>query len=463
MNHDMQIGWAVTDITPPLGTPLVGHPFKIMAAGVESKLTASALCLKDERTTAVVVSCDTALITNEQYAEIAALAAQQAEIDPANIIIAASHTHSGPSLTTILGVESTSDYFKLLRGKIADVVRQACANTRPARLDIAAGECPGYAFNRRYIMADDTIETHPLKGNPHIIRAEGPDSTAMHVLGIRDAKEKLCAAAVNFGCHATVMERTNRLISADYPGKLRKQLIAEMGEDSGALFLQGASGNICQVNPFDLKWREVGVAWTEKMGQALAQRAMELLKSATPAQGALRVLTETVNLPRRIFDADLVKWAEQHVERNGKIPELNDYGVEHYGTKANAKFSLADFMKTDYWADLYAREICDVVRRFANISHLSLTLKILAQDNWALAAIPAEVFAELAQDIRKRSPFGHTMVVTLANGWNGYIPTEQAFRRGGGYETRLFGASYLAPEAGAQMVDATVSLLKKAK
>jgi hypothetical protein len=53
------------------------------------------------------------------------------------------------------------------------------------------------------------------------------------------------------------------------------------------------------------------------------------------------------------------------------------------------------------------------------------------------------------------------LVATCANGRVGYLPTRDAFRRGG-YETTFGPSSMLAPEAGDLVVKAGVELVEQA-
>lgn len=76
----------------------------------------------------------------------------------------------------------------------------------------------------------------------------------------------------------------------------------------------------------------------------------------------------------------------------------------------------------------------------------------------ALVLIPAELFVEFGLDLKRRSPFKPTYVISMANGSHGYVPTEHAFQRGG-YEVRTGPVSLLTPKAGDQIVTAALDLL----
>jgi len=77
------------------------------------------------------------------------------------------------------------------------------------------------------------------------------------------------------------------------------------------------------------------------------------------------------------------------------------------------------------------------------------------------AAIPAEYFMEHGLRIKLESPFEHTYVVSLANGWTGYIPTRAAFARKGGHETTAALWSKMCHDAGDMMADAALGLLRQ--
>ena len=84
-----------------------------------------------------------------------------------------------------------------------------------------------------------------------IIKPEGPDSKHLFAWYSSSTEGKPLGSAVAFGCHPTVMARDNDLLSSDYPGKVVEFVSKKLDSCAVTLFLQGACGNICQVNPLD--------------------------------------------------------------------------------------------------------------------------------------------------------------------------------------------------------------------
>ncbi|MFA6175181.1 MAG: neutral/alkaline non-lysosomal ceramidase N-terminal domain-containing protein, partial [Phycisphaerae bacterium] len=349
----MNIGFSKINITPSLGTKMAGQLLNYKARGIESELFAAAMYLDNGETKIIFVSCDVLIISNETAGEVCAEIEKATAVPAENVIICTTHTHSGPITQDIFGMDADTAYIAKMKAGIIEAASRAYNNCRPGRLLIAKGELKGYAFNRRFIMSDGTIETHPLKGNPRIIGAEGPDSKDLHVFYALDSASKPMGTMVVFGCHATVMERENQLISSDYAGKVSGFISEKLG-GVPVLFLQGASGNICQVNPRNTSNMEVGQVWTKKMGTAIGQKALELLgDSPMEAKGAVRIVTETLEIPRRAIDKDLVQWAKRHKEIPAQTPALSDYGVEGYGKIERPKVSLEELFKTPFWANFY--------------------------------------------------------------------------------------------------------------
>ena len=460
----MKIGFSKVDITPPLNSLMCGQLFEYRSKGVESPLFASAMCIDDGQTPLLIVSCDVLMIMNDKCASICQKASEVTGVPVDNIMVCTTHTHSGPYTIDVFGSSADSEYLEILESGIVESLQQAFKSRKDSHLTIADGRLEGWAFNRRFLMSDETIQTHPLKCDPEIVKAEGPDSSHLFVFAAEDVDGKPIGTAINFGCHATVMERSNELISSDWPGKMSEFVASELGDSAVSLFLQGCCGNICQVNSLDDSRTEVGQQWCEKMGKAIGQKALDILKTeAVQADGPIRIFTETIEIARRAIDLELLDWAKKHKEITSEIPLLDNYGAVRYDEIQPPTISLNQLFKTAHWENMYANEIKTLDKLRSEQPNMPLKLKVIAQDNWAMVALPAELFVEWGELIVQKSPFEHTCVVELANGWNGYIPTKEAFTRKGGYETKEVTSTMLIPEAGDIVVEAVLKMLANAK
>jgi hypothetical protein len=82
-------------------------------------------------------------------------------------------------------------------------------------------------------------------------------------------------------------------------------------------------------------------------------------------------------------------------------------------------------------------------------------LHVLRLGDVAMATNPFELFHDYATHLEARSPAALTMLVQLASGHSGYLPTERAVR-GGGYSADKF---LVGPAGGQALVEETVRQL----
>ncbi len=437
----MKIGFGKVDITPPLGIPLCGQLVALNSTRVESSLFATAMCIDNGLKKLVFVSCDVLLISNELAKEIVA----ESMIE--EVVVAATHTHSGPATIEVFGDNVNEQYLAQLKDGILESIRNAIHNLEEGILRFSRDTLDGLAFNRRFLMDNDTVETHPLKANPHIVRPEGADSNDINIVWAETNQGRILGGLVVFGCHPTVMERDSTLISAEFPGKAVEYL--EQKFMAPFLYMQGACGDICQVNPMDYSQRETGGDWIKKMGYDIARKTEKMINSkGSILDTGLNIITQVIKLPRRKISSELLNWANKHKNTNAIPPLLSDYGSEIYNQLPPEKVSLEDLFKTPFWADFYANEIKTRQYDYLRQPKMPFTIKIITIGKLAIIFLPCELFIEWQNKIIEASPFENTIVIELANGWNGYIPTQEAFVRSGGYETKEVTSTMLVPEAG---------------
>jgi hypothetical protein len=79
-----------------------------------------------------------------------------------------------------------------------------------------------------------------------------------------------------------------------------------------------------------------------------------------------------------------------------------------------------------------------------------VTLQLHRIGDLSVGAIPCEVFVEIGLRLKRTSPFTRHFTVSLANGYNGYLPTAE-HHAAGGYETWRARSSYLEVGAAEQI------------
>ena len=245
---------------------------------------------------------------------------------------------------------------------------------------------------------------------------------------------------------------------------MEKEIREAQGPDAVLLFANGACGNICPVDAMSGEARQgVGEEWMEMMGRKIARRALGGFDTGRDAgKERLAVARGTIEIPLRDVPDDTVRRARRFLEENENrefaLPRLSDYGTET-GAARESVVSLEEFLATPYWKKQEAKEIVALAGE-GNRPPEKCGITAVGVGDTAMVMLPFELFVELGLEIRERSPFRNTMVVELANGWSGYVPTLRAFSREGGYETRTLRSSKLVPEAGGMVVDEACRLLK---
>jgi hypothetical protein len=127
---------------------------------------------------------------------------------------------------------------------------------------------------------------------------------------------------------------------------------------------------------------------------------------------------------------------------------------------ANAVLAVNDQAARDKLpplAEIYARRVLALAE---SDETLTVPIQALRIGDLALCAIPFETFVEIGLDLKKRSPFPRTMVIGIANGYNGYLPTPEQHKLGG-YETWRARSSYLEVKAAPRIVNTVMELFAR--
>jgi neutral ceramidase len=410
---ELKIGIATQNITPKLGIPLAGYYSERGADGIHDPLNAKVIVLESDGVKAVLVGLDLIGTIRPTVEEARKLITQQTGIAGRNVMISATHSHTGPIFAgsrrfDALGGQHdlAQEYTSTLPRLIAAAVQSAHSKLLPARVFFGRTRVEGLAFNRRFHMRDGSVGWNPGKFNPNIIRVAGPTDDELAVVYFEDAQARPLATYVNFAMHLDTVGGTH--FSADYPFTLSEYLGRAKHPDMLTLFTIGCAGDINHVN---VQWAnpQKGHSEAARIGTILAAgvlRAYEKLQTNSP-DARLRISSELVSLPLpEISEADVVsaeKIANAVSEKTAPAPKFMD--------------------------QVQAFKVLDIAARKGEPQKVEVQVIALGQEI-AWVSLPGEIFVELGLTIKAGSPFKQTIIAELANGSIGYIPTRRAYSEG---------------------------------
>jgi len=439
MKNRLRAGVSLVDISPGPGIELAGYPHHPRYnTGIHDPLYAGCICLDDGTTKLALVCMDLVMYSKKEVRAVREEVARLTPILAANIMITCSHTHSGPWASGRLDLEALEQglqpdpgFMADLHRKLVSLVKDAWDSRFEANVGVEKGFCGrenGVGGNRR---------------NPNEIA-----DPEVWVVGVKDAAGKIRGCMVKYTLHPTFLHSDSFLVSADYPGCIRKCL-AEKKPGMTFLFAQGCSGNqspryFRTGKTYDEAMR-VGYAIGEEASRAID--AMEYRPDAKLRVTSVETDIETRALPsvdeaKKAVAATRANWekvkAESATERDIWNAELRFLGAED---------TLAYVLVSGRGESLALRQ-----------DEFPVEVQVIGIGDARIVGLQGEAFVEFGITIQYRAPFDKTFVIELANGClPGYACTARAYAQGG-YET---GASLLTGRSGEQLVEEAVRLLWK--
>ncbi|MDX9980000.1 MAG: hypothetical protein RBU25_08105 [Lentisphaeria bacterium] len=418
-------GFATVDITPALGSDMPGGFSPRHATGVLDPLGVHACVIEDEVPFACVgvdaVSLPAAVLRSG-WRKLAG----RCPLPYESLLVAASHTHCGGPAHAVLGTDADPAYQERISEAIAEAVAQAWEQRVPATFAAGSAACPGLAFNRRWLMRHGGEATNPGKRNADAIRPAGPADDEVAVLACHGRDGKLLGCIGNFACHSTVIWGDR--FSGDYSAYWREALGAPL------VFLNGACGDINQIDFSNPDSKESGVEHARQMGRALAEATARALAGAE----------------RRTTIAIGQSWATLRLALRVPAPEQQAEDAEL------VRVPQAEWTSR-HWQ---ARDRLLLVESLADRDFLECDVALHRVGPAVLPAAPWQPFCEFGLRLKRDIRAAVVLPAILANGNIGYVPTPQAFI-GGGYEPTLCRGSKLQPEAGDRICEALVGLAER--
>lgn len=419
----MKAGFAQADIAPPLGTAKIGWIKLIIIKEVLDPPYVRIAVFESGNDRLGVVQLDVLCSPSSLTARIRDRIEKDSGFPGKCVMVAATHNHAGPAVANEGEVKRDETYVEGMLAKISAAFGRALAESVPVEIGWTSVQEFSLQHNRRVVMRDGTVKTHGRLDSEQALCIEGPVDPELGVLAARDSGGRLKGLLVNFACHPTDLGG-DEVCSAGFPGVLAK--LMEKAGSPVTLFLNGAAGNICTSDPA----RGNQAPGMRQAGEILAGRVQEALSRIRYRPSvSLSCARDEVSLPYR-----------------------NPTDAEIDGTVFGAQRFIDP--------KLYDRAIPGVLARIKERGREKAEVQALGFDELALVSLPAEPFVELGLKIKERAHPKLAWVVGYANGMVGYVPHGAAFARGG-YETTFGDGSFLAPEAGDELVDAALGVIRK--
>jgi len=252
---------AVRNVTPDPLLPVSGGVGPSRAASKKlGELTVRALVVENNGTRVAICSTDFLGFPGVLCSKVRR---QVPGIEPKNILIAATHNHSGPDC---YGFPDSSgktaadiEYLNGVCKKLADAINEAVGKLQPANVKIATGNARGKIAYNYY--ADKLYDPR------------------CDVIQFLDSESKPLATFVNYACHPEVIGAGQGILSPDFVGPLYDRI----GQRAGGvgIFVNSALGGMVTADCRGPDGRDMRT-WDEciRIGNLLADEALRIVADA---------------------------------------------------------------------------------------------------------------------------------------------------------------------------------------
>lgn len=477
-DNALRIGWAQGDITPTEPVFLAGQFYSRISEGVRDPIGCTALSLAGaDGELAVLVSCDLVSIPDPLREGVHQRLRETApEIDPATVLISATHTHTAPvtrpdqdqdmaMLAQDLGIElpamRAAIYNAFAADRIAETIVRSHHDLRSGAIAFGLGQAVT-GRNRRWMDHDGAATMYGDTSTPRFDHIEGYEDHGLNLIATYDGDGRLTGLLVNLACPSQVSENEFR-ISADYWCELRAALRARHGEE---LFVLGQCSAAGDQSPHLIvnkraEERMLGLAGRDRRAE-IAERiaagidaVLPLMRRDLRQQVTLRRRRATLSLCKRVLGDDDAAHASAGMEQveqdyRRQVAELRAHPERLDEPRWYRDVSVC--VNRARWF----RGVVDRHRSQETSPTIDVEVLVLRLGDLVFASNPFELYLDFGLQIKARSPATQTFLVQLA-GRGSYLPSARAVA-GGGYGA-VPASTPVGPEGGRELVERTLALI----
>jgi len=394
------------NISPNTPKQLLGYGPRV-SAGIHDSIYHRIIALDDGITQFFLVSTDICLVSPSEYDHVAAMLQKKLGINPVNFWWTATHTHSAPEV----GVPGLAEafmgdrykhpvdtaYTSFVEQTLINGIIEAREKLEPAKLGVGWGFSQAN-INRRAVDVDGSAS---IGLNP-----DGAVDRRIGLIRVEKKDGSPLALIPNYPIHGTVLGGQLQ-ISGDAPGIVSQYVEQKTGVP--VLFINGAAGNLA---PIYSVYPDPEAGHLSQFRVLLGDKILEANKKIVSTSDSVKLFTGslTVESPRKTN----LSWPS--------------YLEKYSSTTKNG------------------------------INMVKLPVRFLKINNEvAIWSAPLELFCEISNEVRDRSPFPFTFYYGYTNGWLGYLPAAEDWKHGG-YEVDV--VSPFTPVMSGTFTEAVVGYLQ---
>lgn len=369
----VRMGVSQINITPELPVTMSGYDNrKTPFTGIHDDLYASALFFSKEKTNTMIITTDLIGFSFRFVDDIKSRISSTTGIPAENIMFTAVHNHGGPAISTY--EDSLSPANEEYIRILKDKLTTLAVNAVKNPVPFRMGIAKGQCSMNINRRAEFADGGIWLGRNP-----EGICDHELDIVKFEDINKKLIAVLINWPCHGTASGQDNYLITGDWPGAAARYIKKLEGMDVIVAVTAGASADINPIYGPGSDFNEI---------EAVGYHA---------GKEVCRLLSETETLPVKVLET----------------------------TSAMMIFPGKKTCKDQFPQKTYEKG-----------PDVAIRLSMQKIGDLVLAGISGELMTEIGLEIKNKSPYRATVVITHCNGSSGYICTDRAFSEGG-YEIKV--------------------------
>ena len=422
--NNLKAGFGRANINPPMGIYIRGYFKPRYAEAILDDLEVNALAIECGETRTILISVDHCGIEQVLSSAFRKAASEATGVAMENIIISATHTHTGPALAINSEDELTREYTTFVQRRIADVAKFAVDDLRDAKMGYGKGTAPNVAFIRRYLMKDGSIKTNPGVNNPDIVRPIGDIDDSVNVLRF-DREGADTIVFVNFANHPDVVGGSK--ISADWPGLLRTD-VEKILDNTKCIFFNGAQGDVNHVNVHPQGGDFNGMFVDFDDVSRGYQHAEYIARVVT---GGVLQAFDKVNY----VDVKFLASKQEVINVASNRPDPKDMPEAHRINDLHNEGKDNELPYEGMMLTTVVAEAARMVRLENGPDAFDMTLSAVVIGPVAIIGIPGEPFNGVGKGLKQTEGFEMIIPCCLTNGSEGYFPMIDSYNEGG-YEAR---------------------------